>query len=470
MSMNLAEFKKKMASGEVSGKSKFSMRNEDIQKKAHVNSYNMLKKEQAKLVKLLLIKELAFDFDPTTGSDEEFNRSNKFRPMMSATSCALLVKQAAAEIPETKRRIMERAGVKEWDLTDVHTLTKEDKEIFDYYAYPQIFTLPVFNVKLKALSAKAWGRNYIIDVKRDPETNKIVGDTPFPLQANYWYNGLAQEAYHKIEVAAKDPDNQEVILTDEQLGKKRSALRDQIVQVSSDYPVNYIRCFEIPLTDSIMVDSNKMKLDSMTADKFAESLVLTKLSKELSDAIIKFKSTLKKFDTHFDFYELDMSCPTDTDDPKDLGKGTRYEKPTIQADDADREAEKKSMATLEKLVTEVIDNEGEVEQKVWASTRITKYDDTVEEKLLEALQSELSLTDPNVTDSLIKGNKSFVTRVFGEEGDAAILEAEGGFSERKEGSYNEEQVDKDREEATLDMNTMLEEMDLDNIDLGNDEA
>lgn len=452
--ITLENFKSKLASGEINKGSSLAMRNENIQKKQRNARIKNLKKELAKSCRLLIPKELAFDFDPTTGKSDEYNSENKFRPMMSASSLALIVKGYANEIPETKEKLMLSAGVEEWDTTDTTTLNEIDFKIFNAYAYPQIFTVPIFNTTLPGLSQQAWGRSYIIKVERD-ETGAIVGDTPLPLMANRFYNSIANEKIEQYEEELKSGACKDDKKTQ---GEKKTDIRRKCSHVSSDYPQNYVLPIELDLTTEGSIDAKC--LTNLSTDAIANMRRITKYSKELQETIEKFRTGKWKIkDTYLDFYEIDMTCPSNVDenDKAQIGLGTRYEKPESE------QAIDKSTFFSDFIANyrEEADTRGDMEKLVLASTGVTPYTDEVEAKMLEILEDNIDLQSPDVTQKVIEHNKDFIQLVFGSAGEEAIMEVEAGVSDRDEGALNYEKAQEEGKKYDLDK--LLEEDSFDDL-------
>lgn len=424
--MNLEEFKRKMATGEIALGSALKMRNESAQSKTRAKTYRRIERKQGKMAKLLIPKEIALDFDPRTGDDSgEFNAENKFRPVASATTLALAIKAMAKEIPATRDRIMQRSGLTSWDLSDLEHVTEEDKIAFAPYIYPQIFTLPTINVKLKGISQNAWGRDFIVRVNRDPITGHVIGETPTLLQANYLYSAMAREEVAVLEESVK---NGTVTLTEEQLNDKKRSIYSGRVHVSSDRASNYIRCVEIPLDTATCSLDKDVKLACTTPEAIHSMMCLSRYTTELQTTMEKLRSgAWKKYDQYFDFYEVDMTCPSDKTDKKEIGQYTRYEKPDTALGSVEGYKE------FLKAYIEYVDSETELETVVWSSTGLREFCEDDERRVLACMESDIDLESPYLTTSIILANKDIIMRVFGEKGDLLVAAAEGGFSDKADG-------------------------------------
>lgn len=424
--MNLEEFKRKMSTGEIALGSALKMRNENAQNKTRAKMYKRIERKQGKMSKLLIPKEIALDFDPRTGDEtDEFNADNKFRPVASVTTLALAIKSMASTVPATKERIMQRSGLSSWDLSDLEHITDEDKIAFAPYIYPQIFTLPTINVKLKGISQNAWGRDFIVRVNRDPITGHVVGDAPTLIQANYLYSAMAREEVAVLEESVK---NGTVTLTDEQLAEKKRSIYSGRVHVSSDRASNYIRCVEIPLDPATCDITSDVKLSCTTPEMVHNMMCLSRFTTELQTTIDKLKNGVwKKYDKYLDFYEVDMVCPADKTDKKEIGMYTRYEKPDTALDTLNGYNE------FVKAYIDYVDSENELETIVWTSTGLREFSEDDERRVLACMESDIDVESPYLTKNIILANKDIIMRVFGEKGDLMVVAAEGGFSEKADG-------------------------------------
>jgi hypothetical protein len=182
----------KIKAGELKGESSLKLRNESAQTKIRVKRIDKLQKELKKRSKLFIPVEIAVPFDPMDGSEEVYHSENKFRPALSATSSALLLKALANENDDVKKLFMKKANVPEWDTTAVmggvaadgetsEVITEVDKQIFRLYRLPRIFTLPVVTIKDSRITGRDYGRDYIIEVERNKDTGRVEGEMPIAL-------------------------------------------------------------------------------------------------------------------------------------------------------------------------------------------------------------------------------------------------------------------------------------------------
>lgn len=186
---------------------------------------------------------------------------------------------------------------------------------------------------------------------------------------------------------------------------------------------------------SSQVDFSRMKTEGME-----EFMVLSRLSKKVREKLKLFQAgDLSKYDKYFDFYELDMACPTEGDENSDSGKqqlglNTDYEKPDY------RIIELQECDKILSLMRSFLDSKPDIEEAVRRSLHITPYNDTVENQLLTALSSVLSLDDVYMTNEVIKANAEVITLAFGNEGMEMVEEVSAGVSDKANGALNEEKA------------------------------
>ena len=157
-------------------------------------------------------------------------------------------------------------------------------------------------------------------------------------------------------------------------------------------------------------------------------MCLSRYTTELQTTMEKLRSgAWKKYDQYFDFYEVDMTCPSDKTDKKEIGQYTRYEKPDTALGSVEGYKE------FLKAYIEYVDSETELETVVWSSTGLREFCEDDERRVLACMESDIDLESPYLTTSIILANKDIIMRVFGEKGDLLVAAAEGGFSDKADG-------------------------------------
>lgn len=427
---NVQELLNSFMSGELSGVSALKLRDENIQKKKGNKRINTLKKEPKKKSKLLIITELAVPFNPFTGvEDEQYNRNSKFRPTLSQTSVMLMLKTACNENAELKKVYMDKARVTEWDTSDTENVTSQDRLVFNRYRVPRQFTLPVCRVNIPSFTGNVFGKEYLMNVKRDELTDEIVGEVPLILQVNKLLRDMNYEEINQLEEKIQ---KKEIVLNDKDKENQVKAIREKVV-VSGDYPLNYVMAIEIPLDNQYHV-KDLDSLSACTPENFIDKLRLIKCTAEVDLALDKYKAgEYSAVDIYDDFWEYDMNCPNE-EDKKELGKKTRYERAMTPVN---------TLEGYENLIDayrEYMDSAKDLEKTFMNSVYVSKFNSSMEDSFLNSVKSIVDLNSEFMTNKVLNANASIITLVFGDEADAKLAEmAIGGGTE---GSLDEKASEK----------------------------
>lgn len=427
MSINFKELQKKMETVGDNGVSKLNMRNEEKQRKFQPKRFNHLKKEKRKKSKLCFVKEIAIPFNPKTGKeDDTYNTGSKWRPPYSVESVIKLVKSYAMESEEAKQALMQHAGVSSWDVTDPDTVTDEDYRLFGSYLTVRIFSIPAVHVTIPSMCNNAYGRDYTVDVKVDPVTGQYVGEVPLILQAHKFFIEMAYEELADYN----DKLNSGIFKHDEKQQKEYRRGIFSKVPISDLAPINFIQAFEIPLNqkfelndDKCLVTSDKAFVDKQT--------VLVRMNKTISDVLDKFcGGDYSAVDNYPEYFVVDMSCPNDTESPTELGKRTSYERELNTLKDME------GYNNFRAATVDYLDNFKDLEETVFRSSFVSRYDSSVDTQLLTACNSLIDLKNPFLTQKVIKSNKDFLMLALGEKFDELQLEVECGISDKAEGNLD----------------------------------
>lgn len=427
MSINFKELQKKMETVGDNGVSKLNMRNEEKQRKFQPKRFNHLKKEKRKKSKLCFVKEIAIPFNPKTGKeDDTYNTGSKWRPPYSVESVIKLVKSYAMESEEAKQALMQHAGVSSWDVTDPDTVTDEDYRLFGSYLTVRIFSIPAVHVTIPSMCNNAYGRDYTVDVKVDPVTGQYVGEVPLILQAHKFFIEMAYEELADYN----DKLNSGIFKHDEKQQKEYRRGIFSKVPISDLAPINFIQAFEIPLNqkfelndDKCLVTSDKAFVDKQT--------VLVRMNKTISDVLDKFcGGDYSAVDNYPEYFVVDMSCPNDTESPTELGKRTSYERELNTLKDME------GYNNFRAATVNYLDNFKDLEETVFRSSFVSRYDSSVDTQLLTACNSLIDLKNPFLTQKVIKSNKDFLMLALGEKFDELQLEVECGISDKAEGNLD----------------------------------
>lgn len=427
MGINFKELQKKMETVGDNGVSKLNMRNEEKQRKFQPKRFNHLKKEKRKKSKLCFVKEIAIPFNPKTGKeDDTYNTGSKWRPPYSVESVIKLVKSYAMESEEAKQALMQHAGISSWDVTDPDTVTDEDYRLFGSYLTARIFSIPAVHVTIPSMCNNAYGRDYTVDVKVDPVTGQYVGEVPLILQAHKFFIEMAYEELADYN----DKLNSGIYKHDEKQQKEYRQGIFSKVPISDLAPINFIQAFEIPLNqkfelndDKCLVTSDKAFVDKQT--------VLVRMNRTISDVLDKFcGGDYSAVDKYPEYFVVDMSCPNDTESPTELGKRTSYERELNTLKDME------GYDNFRAATVDYLDNFKDLEETVFRSSFVSRYDSSVDTQLLTACNSLIDLKNPFLTQKVIESNKDFLMLALGEKFDELQLEVECGISDKAEGNLD----------------------------------
>lgn len=427
MGINFKELQKKMETVGDNGVSKLNMRNEEKQRKFQPKRFNHLKKEKRKKSKLCFVKEIAIPFNPKTGKeDDTYNTGSKWRPPYSVESVIKLVKSYAMESEEAKQALMQHAGISSWDVTDPDTVTDEDYRLFGSYLTARIFSIPAVHVTIPSMCNNAYGRDYTVDVKVDPVTGQYIGEVPLILQAHKFFIEMAYEELADYN----DKLSSRVFKHDEKQQKEYRQGIFSKVPISDLAPINFIQAFEIPLNqkfelndDKCLVTSDKAFVDKQT--------VLVRMNRTISDVLDKFcGGDYSAVDKYPEYFVVDMSCPNDTESPTELGKRTSYERELNTLKDME------GYDNFRAATVDYLDNFKDLEETVFRSSFVSRYDSSVDTQLLTACNSLIDLKNPFLTQKVIESNKDFLMLALGEKFDELQLEVECGISDKAEGNLD----------------------------------
>ena len=439
MGINFKELQKKMETAGDNGVSKLNMRNEEKQHKFQPKRFNHLKKEKRKKSKLCFVKEIAIPFNPKTGKeDDTYNTGSKWRPPYSVESVIKLVKSYAMENEEAKQALMQHAGISSWGVTDTDTVTDpdtvidpdtvtdEDYRLFSSYLTARIFSIPAVHVTIPSMCNNAYGRDYTVDVKVDPVTGQYIGEVPLILQAHKFFIEMAYEELADYN----DKLNSGVFKHDEKQQKEYRQGIFSKVPISDLAPINFIQAFEIPLNqkfelndDKCLVTSDKAFVDKQT--------VLVRMNRTISDVLDKFcGGDYSAVDKYPEYFVVDMSCPNDTESPTELGKRTSYERELNTLKDME------GYDNFRAATVDYLDNFKDLEETVFRSSYVSRYDSSVDTQLLTACNSLIDLKNPFLTQKVIESNKDFLMLALGEKFDELQLEVECGISDKAEGNLD----------------------------------
>lgn len=450
--MKTSELLELMEQAGQSGGSALNMRSEELQKKQATNRIKSLKKDLKKKSKILLALDVAIPFNPATGEeDDKFNHSTKYRPPVSATSAALIIKDFANKVPKTKEVLMKRAGVTEWDTSDSNTFTDIDRKVLLKYRVPRLFTINVVSVNIPAIT-KDMSREYSISVDRDPNTGDIVGKWPIALQINKLFRDTL---YEEIRDYDEKVASGEFKHTDQQQSDHKREIYTKN-PVSDDHPANWVELIEIPLNNKYSISAD-FDIDALVPEDIKGRQVVSRYSKKIRMIVESYMNgDLEKFDKYFDYFEMDMNCPLEGDPDTKSGKmqiglDTNFEKPS------DRLCDLPDFEKVDSCIRDFLDSDIDVERAVLRSVYVRPYNDDLERQLISSLKTVYSLDNQFCTDSVIRSNADIISLAFGDEGMNLLEEVDAGVTNKSNGNLDED-----------DSVKMAKIYDLSALDLDND--
>lgn len=441
---NVMELIQDFKDGKVEGISKHKLRDESIQEKNRTFRLKTLKKESLLREKLLFLTEIAIPWNPATGlEDDTYNRDQKFRPYLAQTTVMLMCKGMANENPQAKEALLKRSGVTEWDTTDLENVTKTDREIFKRFRVPRLFTLPVAKVNIPKFTGNAFGKDYLMNIERDEETGEIVGEVPLILKVNKL---MADMAFEEVSQYEEDIKSGRFNPTEKEKKEHIKNIWSKVV-VSSEYPQNYGICAGIKL-DAQQNVANKNEICEQDNSEMLTNLFLVRRNKEVKESLAKYtEGSYTAIDFYDDFYEFDMTCPK-ADDPKDIGQGTRYEKPMIAFKDVPGSED------YIKSLRSAIDADNDWEKIFLSSVYVSKFNSSLEDLFLQCVRTIIDINSPFLTDKVVSANAEVISLIFGEEGEERIGTASisGGVA----GKLDEAKAFKANKENTINIADMAE--------------
>ena len=200
--------------------------------------------------------------------------------------------------------------------------------------------------------------------------------------------------------------------------------------ISDLKPINFIQAFEIPLDQKFNLDDSKCLA---TSDKtwVDKQTVLVRINRMTSDVLDKFiDGDYSAIDKYPEYFVVDMSCPADAETPTELGKRTAYEKEMVSLN------EMEGYDNFKAATIDYLDNFENLEETVFRSSYVSKYDSSVESKLLEACGSLIDINNPFLTQKVIESNKDFLMLALGEKYDELKAEIDCGISDKAKGNLD----------------------------------
>lgn len=451
------EVLKKLKTGAIQGSSSLKTRDETKQVKSTVTYVPWLKKEAKKNSRLIIPKEVAIPFDPFLGEEtDQYNPSNKFRPLLSVTSVILAIKAACKESPELKQKWEDISGVPNWDVSDLENVTEQDNNVFRHYIVLRVFTINATRVNMQTVTGSSFPRSYAVDVKRDPVTEQLIGEMPDWMKVSKLLSDISYEEIKYIDKVIQDAKdgkitpNSEIkssviqnkgnlaVISTEDQKKFRTSVRDAICRVSYDLPHNFIVAYELPLNNQSAPSED---LQMFTVNDVSKKQVLIRYSLSTRSGLFNAVDSIlagskQATNIYTDFIEIDMSCPSEGS-KLDIGSGTSYGVASVVKLKDVEGWEKFNKAVIEDLDT----NWDNMEKRFLASCGISQMTPSVEQYILNALPDYVDIAS-NIfaTESVLKNNQEIISAIYGDD---ILMELDAGISDKEAGVLNE------KESATL---------------------
>ena len=368
----------------------------------YFKSYQKVKNKSANL---LIIADITFGFDPFSGKEtEQYNPITEFRSQGSARAMMFALKKIYSDNIEVYaggiNRLRRESGVSDWDPTvDPDTLNAKDLEVFKHYLKPKTFTMPVCSVNIPAITGLKWGKEYLVNVERDPETDNIIGEVPVILQLGQLQTDFYGKKYHQWEEARKAQAASGIAkeLTDDEKKEKMKEIFANIT-VSKDFPSNRTLAFELPLNKS--QDIEYADLLSLNPQEFFSQLCLLKENKKVKEELQNFGTPARaKYISSSGFFHLKVESGN-ADDPAQLGQATKYGTPSdnsIVYPQSDQERE--NAALIIDHICDILDeNAKDLEKIFMRSVKILPFDETLDSKLIKSVESSIDWKDESIVD------------------------------------------------------------------------
>jgi len=472
--MKMSEMIEAMEKAGVDGSSALHLRSEELQHKKRVARIPMLKNALKKKKLLLLVAEIALPFNPETGeADEKYNVSNKYRPPFSAASVALALKDLANQNEKLKATLMKRAGLTEWDTSDCVTFTKADWDVFGKYRVPRIFSISAVHIDIPAMGTGKYGRDFAITVKRDDDLN-VIGEMPLCLKVNKFFR---DRAYEEVSAYRKSVESGECADTEKQQSEYISKIYGR-VPVTDDQPKNFVFLYELPI-DNVGVLMPEV-LGDLKPEDLKQYEVVSRYKKGIRLAMESYlDGNWSRYDNNFDFFEVEMTCPTKGDESTqagkaEIGRDTRFERPTIGMKSHEDYALPDGGYRTDNLcrcIQEALDADTDIEVRMRRSMGISMLDENVENQMISSVRSVIDVeNDKYITDKVIESNQDVIRLAFGDEGDEIIEESVAGVSGREGGALDSSAAVTEAKEYDLaKLSGTDDEMEFASLDLAVDE-
>lgn len=444
--LNLQELMDKIKSGDVPSTSEFNLMNEKRQTLPKGIGLNRFTYKYQKQSRILFSLQMAIPFNPETGeADERFNPNQKWRPPVSPRTADLLVKAYCSNNEKAKDVFQKRAGVSDWDVSDLTALNDVDFKVLRAYRTPLILTVDATTINDPAITGQDFGIAYSVDVKRDLDTGQVIGDMPPIMKIGALMSAITFKEVGQLQEAieAKDPS----IYKNERPFISKTAIsvatetdsKDWVSKILGDSlisavrPKNMILGFEFGLTSSQsmigkegnpLVDYSQLNLDDIKSH-----MIYFDYAKKYQDYITKALSS-EDSDKFWDFVEADL-CDSTTSEPKDKIAKANASRSLSPARSSHSFYNMDSNSLRFPWVTDFInavsdfrDSDPEFEKKMlqFLASRVRAVDSSILGSVCDRIQSKYPISYLYITDDILRQHKDALLDIYGDDYTSHLLD------------------------------------------------
>lgn len=440
----------KFTSGAIPAKSSYDLLNEKRQSVAKGMGLKRFSYSFKKSSRVLFSVQMAIPFNPATGeADDDFNPNQKWRPALSASTAASIVKQYCSDNPKAREVFEKRAGVATWDVSQPEVLTSADLDVLRDYRTPLILTTECTSIKDPAVTGQDFAIQYSVDVKRDVNTGLFTGKVPEVAKIGALMSSVAFKEVEELREAikAKDPTKYRggnpgisvasipAVTDKDATHKKWVSEIFQTVKISSVRPTNFLLGFELALdpSDARMISQDKQPMPDFTMlglDDIKSKMVYFNYSDKYKQFIENVLST-PSLDNHFDFVECDFIDQTLVDPGADqtakmlAAKNLVPSKAVHSFIDVDRsELRFPWIGEFIDAVAAYRDSETDFESKMlqFLATKVRAIDDSITAAVCDRIKEHTPINHMYYTDDILRTHKDALITIYGDEYTMLLME------------------------------------------------
>ena len=427
-----------LTSGSIPKTSELNLMNEHRQEKVKGASVNKLRYQWKKKSRVLVSLQLAIPFNPETGMpDESFNANTKWRPAISVSTAARIIKDYCQKSDAAKQEFMRRAGVAEWDVSDPDVLTDVDFKVLRKYRVPITPTVDTVQITDQAVTGQTFPIKYSVKVEYDYATGEMLGEIPKIVKMGEFYTAVIFNEINELTAAIREKDstlykgsNPNISAaaipsaTEKQFKEWKKSIFSTAI-ITSVQPSNYYIGYEFPLSQTNTMLEKGQPLPDYT------TLSTDELKKHeiYFDASGKYKNYIslvlenESSDHHWDIIEFDLidsqASEPKTDDEKARASADLMPSfPSNAFFDAEKDALRAPwVSELLTAIGNIRDNDRDFERKmlVLLARRVKYVDDVITSAVADAIASKLPLDSHYINDRIKTGYKDVLADIYGEE-------------------------------------------------------